>query len=143
MHVLNSYDYALVRIIPSVERGECINVGVIVFCRTRRFLSSLFSLNKGRLLSLSPNIDLTLVQEHLDHFALVCAGGPQSGAIGELSQSERFHWLVSPRSTIIQTSPVHSGLCKDPEVALHHLFNTMVQLNVAPRIEAKYNPTSH
>lgn len=128
MHAHSSYDYALIRVVPSVERGECINVGVILFCRTRRFLKSLIALDIQRLLVIAPDVDLALVQEHLAHFERVCAGGAHSGAIGELSQSERFHWLVSPRSTMIQTSPVHSGLCQDPEAALQQLLNTMVRL---------------
>ncbi|HTK09436.1 MAG TPA: DUF3037 domain-containing protein [Ktedonobacteraceae bacterium] len=128
MHAHSSYDYALIRVVPSVERGECINVGVILFCRTRRFLKTLIDLDIQRLLVVAPDIDLALVQEHLAHFERVCTGGAHSGAIGELSQSERFHWLVSPRSTMIQTSPVHSGLCQDPEAALQRLLNTMVHL---------------
>jgi hypothetical protein len=126
MHALNSYDYALIRVVPSVERGECINVGVIVFCQTRRFLGSRMHLDVQRLLALAPGADSGLIQEHLKHFERVCAGGSQAGAIGALSQSERFHWLVAPRSTIIQPAPVHSGLCKEPERALEHLLNTMV-----------------
>lgn len=129
MHAHSSYDYALIRVVPSIERGECINVGVILFCRTRRFLKSLIDLNVQRLLIIAPDVDVALVREHLAYFERVCAGGAQSGAIGELSQSERFHWLVSPRSTMIQTSPVHSGLCQDPEAALQHLFNTMVRVS--------------
>ncbi len=128
MHALSSYDYALIRIIPSIERGECLNVGVILFCRTRRFLRSVIHLDIQRLLAIAPDSDVALIREHLDHFERVCEGGTRSGVIGELSQSERFHWLVAPRSTIIQTSPTHSGLCKDPEAALLHLVKTMVHV---------------
>jgi Protein of unknown function (DUF3037) len=129
MHALSSYDYALIRVVPSIERGECLNVGVILFCRTRRFLGSLMYLDRSRLFAIAPDIDLALIQEHLDHFECVCAGGAHAGVLGELSQSERFHWLVSPRSTMIQTSPVHSGLCSDPDAALQHLLSTMVRLS--------------
>jgi len=128
MHALNSYDYAIVRVVPCVERGEYINVGVILFCRTRRFLGALISLDNQRLTVLFPAIDLAMVQQHLDSIPLVCSGSIEAGIIGQLSQSERFHWLVSPRSTIIQTSPVHSGLCTDPAVTLEHLLKTMVLL---------------
>ena len=128
MPVRNSYDYALVRLVPHVERGECINVGVILFCRTLQFLDALTHLDSARALALAPHIDLELVKQHLDRIPLICAGGEQAGSIGLLSQPERFHWLVSPRSTIIQTSAVHSGLCSDPQRELEQLFKEMVLL---------------
>jgi Protein of unknown function (DUF3037) len=128
MPARNSYDYALVRLVPHVERGECINVGIILFCRTRRFLGALIHLDEQRALALAPLIDLEFVCQHLDRIPLICAGSELAGSIGRLSQSERFHWLVSPRSTIIQTSHVHSGLCSDPENTLQHLFQKMVLL---------------
>jgi hypothetical protein len=126
MPARNSYDYALVRLVPHVERGEYINAGVILFCRTRRFLGALIHLDEQRALALAPHIDLETVSQHLERIPLICAGGEQAGSIGLLSQPERFHWLVSPRSTIIQTSPVHSGLCSDPESTLKKLFKEMV-----------------
>ena len=122
------YDYALVRLVPCVEREEFINVGVILFCRTRRFLGALVHLDEQRALALDPALDLQAVQQHLDAIPMICAGGKEAGYVGQLSQSERFHWLVSPRSTIIQTSPVHSGVSDDPESTLQHLFKTMVLL---------------
>jgi len=122
------YDYALVRLVPCVEREEFINVGVILFCRTRRFLGALVHLDEQRALALDPALDLQAVQQHLDAIPMICAGGKEAGYVGQLSQSERFHWLVSPRSTIIQTSPVHSGVSDDPASTLQHLFKTMVQL---------------
>jgi Protein of unknown function (DUF3037) len=128
MPALNSYDYAIVRVVPCVERGEYINAGVILFCRTRRFLDALIYLDIQRLTTLYPAVDLDMVQRHLDIIPLVCAGSAEAGAIGQLSQSERFHWLVSPRSTIIQTSPAHSGLSTDPAATLEHLLKTMVLL---------------
>ncbi len=128
MPALNSYDYAIVRVVPCVERGEYINAGVILFCRTRRFLDALIYLDIPRLTTLYPAVDLDMVQRHLDIIPLVCAGSAEAGAIGQLSQSERFHWLVSPRSTIIQTSPAHSGLSTDPAATLEHLLKTMVLL---------------
>jgi len=128
MPARNSYDYALVRLVPHVERGECINAGVILFCRTRRFLGALIHLDSARALALAPRLDLDFVRQHLDRIPLICAGGEQAGSIGLLSQPERFHWLVSPRSTIIQTSPVHSGLCNDPQSTLEELFKEMILL---------------
>ena len=122
----NSYDYAIIRVVPRVERGECINVGVILFCRTRNFLGALTSLDEERLLALAPTVDLELVRRQLQLITLTCAGKAEAGSIACLSLSERFHWLVSPRSTMIQTSSVHCGLCDDPEAALQHLLQEMV-----------------
>jgi len=126
MRALSSYDYAIVRLVPSVEREECINVGVILFSRTRRFLGMRTHLDEQRLAAFAPTTDLEVVKEHLSHLERVCGGGKEAGPIGQLSQSERFHWLVSPRSTIIQISPVHSGVSEDPEGALNRLFDMMV-----------------
>jgi Protein of unknown function (DUF3037) len=126
MHAPNSYDYALIRLVPSVERGECLNIGVILFCRTLEYLGVRIYLDKARSLALSPDLDLASVQEQLDAIVRICEGGPGAGLLGKMSQSERFHWLVSPRSTIIQISPTHEGMCENPEVALDHLLKTMV-----------------
>ena len=126
MHAPNSYDYALIRLVPSVERGECLNVGVILFCRTLGFLGARIHLNATRALALSPNLDLAAIQQQLDSIMLICKGGPEAGDLGKMSQSERFQWLVSPRSTVIQVSPVHEGVGDDPEAALEHMLKTMV-----------------
>jgi len=126
VHALNSYDYALIRVVPSVERGECLNVGVLLFCRTQRFLGVRIHLDQARLLALSPDLDLATVQQELNDIVQICEGGPQAEPLGQMSQSERFHWLVSPSSTVIQTSPVHTGLSSNPEAALEQLFKTMV-----------------
>src|SRR5690242_19646970 len=99
MPALSSYDYAIVHVVPCVERGEYINAGVILFCRTRRFLDALISLDTQRLMALFPTVDIDAVRNHLDIIPLVCVGSEEAGPIGQLSQSERFHWLVSPRST--------------------------------------------
>jgi hypothetical protein len=128
MPVPSSFDYAIIRVVPRVEREEFINAGVILFCRTERFLGALIELNIERLRFLAPDIDLLLVQRHLNLIPLICSGSAEAGTIAHLSQSERFHWLVSPRSTIIQTSPVHSGLCSDPREALQHLLETVVRI---------------
>ena len=126
MHAPNSYDYALIRLVPSVERGECLNVGVILFCRTLGFLGARIHLNATRALALSPDLDLAAIRQQLDTMMLICKGGPEAGDLGKMSQSERFQWLVSPRSTVIQISPVHEGVGDDPESALEHLLKTMV-----------------
>lgn len=124
MPARSSFDYAIVRLVPQVERGEFINVGIILYCRTRRFLAAKIELDLTRLATLAPNFDLSAVQTHLDLIPAICEGGV--GPIGQLSQAERFHWLVTPRSTIIQVSPVHTGLCTEPEAALEHLMASMV-----------------
>ena len=126
MRALSSYDYVLIRVVPNVERGECLNVGVLLFCRTQCFLGVRIHLDQARVLALAPDFDLAAVQQQLDDIVRVCKGGPEAGPLGQMSQSERFHWLVSPRSTIIQTSQVHSGLSADPEAVLEHLLKTMV-----------------
>jgi len=123
----SSFDYAIIRVVPRVERGEFVNAGVVLFCRVRRFLSARIALDIPRLLALAPGIDCDEVRRHLDAVALICAGDPAGGAIALLPQSERFHWLVAPRSSMIQTSPVHAGVTDDPAAMLDHLLATMVQ----------------
>lgn len=111
------YEYAYIRVVPRVERGEFCTVGVILFCRTRRFLG--VRLDWTRLHHLAPTLDPEEVQEHLALFPRICAG---EGPIGQLGQAEAFHWLVAPHSTVIQTSPVHAGLCSDPQATLERLL---------------------
>lgn len=123
---MHAFDYAIVRVVPRVERGEFINAGVIVFSRTARFLAARITLDRERLCALAPGIDCDVVESYLDAIPKICAGGPESGPIGALTQSERFHWLVAPRSTVIQTSPVHSGVHEDPELALEQLYRKLV-----------------
>ncbi len=122
----SSFDYAVVRVVPNVEREEFINVGVILFCRTPSFLGALIRLDTQRLATLAPELDIRLVQEQLDLIPRICAGGPEAGALGELVPVERFRWLTSPRSTSIQVSPVHGGICDDPHAALQDLFEKLV-----------------
>jgi hypothetical protein len=114
-------------LVPRVERGEFVNVGIVLFCRTRRYLAARIEVDPDRLRALAPGLDLPAVQRHLDAIPVVCAGGPAAGPIGGLSQAERFHWLVSPRSTVVQTSPVHSGLCSDPSDALEQMMDALVR----------------
>lgn len=122
----SSFDYAIVRLAPQVEREEFINVGVILFCRTKRFLAAKIELDEARLAVLAPELDPDKVQAHLNLIPLICAGG--EGPIGQLSQAERFHWLITPRSTSIQVSPVHCGLCLDPAHTLERLVESMVRV---------------
>jgi hypothetical protein len=129
---LHPFDYAIVRVVPRVERGECMNVGVILFCRTRRYLAAAIDLDPARLAAFAPGLDPADLHPHLDSIVLIAAGGPDSGPIGALPQSERFHWLSAPRSTIIQPSPVHSGRCPDPAAALDRLMATMVRVEREP-----------
>ncbi|HKE95901.1 MAG TPA: DUF3037 domain-containing protein [Povalibacter sp.] len=121
------YDYAIVRVVPRVDRGEFINAGVILSCQTKDFLQARIDLDEPRLLALDPGADLETIRQNLASITMICQGGAAAGPIGLLSQRERFHWLVAPRSTMIQMSPVHTGRSADPAVALHHLMATMVR----------------
>lgn len=123
----DTYDYAIIRVVPKVEREEFINVGVIVSCPSRGFLDARIELDEERLLALDVTLDIDLIRQHLATIPAICAGGSEAGPIGELSPRQRFHWLVAPRSTIIQTSPVHTGRCKNPADVLEHLLDTMVR----------------
>ncbi|HEY9421382.1 MAG TPA: DUF3037 domain-containing protein [Thermoanaerobaculia bacterium] len=128
MPALSSFDYAIVRVVPRVEREELINAGVLLFCLERDFLQARVEVNEPRIRALWPGTDVELVRAHLEAIPRICAGSPDGGPIARLSLRERFHWLVAPRSTIIQVSPVHSGLCESPERALDDLFRQMVLL---------------
>ena len=120
------YDYAVIRVVPKVDREEFINAGVIVSCPDLLFLEARIRLSEPRLLAIDPTVDLDLVRNHLAAIPTICRGGHEAGSIGQLPQRQRFHWLVAPRSTVIQTSPVHTGRCDDPAAALDHLVATMV-----------------
>ena len=122
-----SYDYAVIRVVPRVDREEFINVGVIVSCPALDFLGARIELDEARLLALHPSIDLQLVRDNLASIPAICAGGADSGPIGRLSPRERFHWLVAPRSTMIQTSSVHTGRCDEPSKVLEQLLQKMVR----------------
>ena len=127
MPAASPFDYAIVRVVPNVEREEFINVGVILFCRALRFLDARIEPDVERLAVFAPELDLLMVEAQLDLIPRICAGGPEAGPLGGLEQAERFHWLVSPRSTTIQVSPVHPGLCVDPQATLNDLFDTLVR----------------
>jgi len=113
--------------VPKVEREEFVNVGVIVSCPVREFLKARIEIDEQRLLALDPTLDTATIRDHLATIPVICSGGEQAGPIGQLLQRERFYWLVAPRSTIIQTSPVHAGFCKNPAAMLEHLLETMVR----------------
>lgn len=126
MSAQNSFDYAVIRVVPRVEREEFVNAGVIVFCLEKNFLAARVHLNAERLRALWPEVDVDLIRQHLEAFPKISAGDPAGGPIARLSLRERFHWLVSPRSTMIQVSPVHSGICnRDPQEALDRLFQRL------------------
>ena len=127
MRDLATYDYAIVRVVPKVERAEFVNVGVIVSCPQRDLLLARIEVDERRLLSLDPTLDLEAVRTHLAAIPTICAGGEKAGPIGQLSQRERFYWLVAPRSTIIQTSPTHTGSACDLEAVVERLLQTMVR----------------
>ena len=126
MSAQNSFDYAVIRVVPRVEREEFVNAGVIVFCLEKNFLAARVQLNAERLRALWPEVDVDLIRQHLEAFPKISLGDPEGGPIARLSLRERFHWLVSPRSTMIQVSPVHSGICNgDPQEALDRLFQRL------------------
>ena len=128
-----AYDYAIVRLVPRVERGEAINVGVILSCPDRDFLAARIELDEARIRALDAGFDGETARAHLDAIPRICRGGPEAGALGELPARARFHWLVAPRSTVIQVSPVHSGRTDDPTAALERLVETLVRTAPAER----------
>jgi hypothetical protein len=121
------FDYAVVRVVPRVDRGEFLNAGVILFSSTAAFLGARIACDHNRLNALAPGIDTAMIDSYLDAIPKVCAGSADAGPIGALAQRARFHWLVAPRSTIIQTSPVHSGVHHDLDAALESLFDKLVR----------------
>jgi hypothetical protein len=121
------YSYAVVRVVPRVERGEFLNVGVVLFSREVDFLQVRIELDDARLLSLAPNADVARVRRHLETFKAIAEGLDDGGPIAALPRPERFHWLVAPRSTVIQTSPVHVGRSDNPEIAINALLDEFVR----------------
>jgi hypothetical protein len=128
-----TYEYAIIRVVPRVEREEFVNVGVIVLCAAQKFIDARIELDERRLMAIDPALDLESIRAHLASISAIANGGDQAGPIGRLTPSERFHWLVAPRSTIIQTSPVHTGRCKDLAAVIERLLDTMVR---QPRAES-------
>jgi hypothetical protein len=124
---LCTYDYAIVRVVPHVERGEFVNAGVIVACASQGFLKALIELDEARVRALDAAIDLDAIRSALQAIPALCVGGDAAGPLGRLSLRERFDWLVAPRSTAIQVSPVHAGRSADLDSELQHLMDTMVR----------------
>jgi hypothetical protein len=121
------FQYAALRIVPRVERGEAVNAGVVLFCRPKRFLGARTQLDEALLAALAPDCDPAAVRPLLETVERIAAGSPEGGPIAQLPQSERFHWLVAPASTIVQPGPVHTGLTDDPKRELDRLFARMVE----------------
>ncbi|GAB2507747.1 DUF3037 domain-containing protein [Lysobacter humi (ex Lee et al. 2017)] len=128
MHTGELYDYAILRVVPRVEREEFLNAGVLLATASGRILLARVELDRARLLTLSPTVDLELVAQQLGAIVAICEGRPGSGPIGELPRRARFHWLTAKRSALIQTSPVHTGRCADPERTVEHLLERMVRV---------------
>jgi hypothetical protein len=120
------FQYAVLRVVPRVERGECFNAGVVLFARARRFLAARVELDEACLAALAPGTDPAPIARHLDGLVRIAAADPAGGPLARLDPSERFHWLVAPSSTVVQPSPVHTGLCLDPEATLARLFAELV-----------------
>jgi hypothetical protein len=121
------FEYAVIRVMPRVEREEFLNVGVILYCPAQDFLQAAFELNEGRLRTFAPDLPVSEIEEHLLAFERICAGGAEAGTIGKLPPGERFRWLTAPRSTVVQTSPVHTGLCSDAGETLAGLLAKLVR----------------
>ncbi|HWK03313.1 MAG TPA: DUF3037 domain-containing protein [Puia sp.] len=120
------FEYAVIRVVPRVEREEFLNVGVILYCPKPKFLQTLFTLDEQRLHSFAPQLDIREVEEHLRAFEQIALGGPDAGPIGKLDIASRFRWLTATRSTVVQTSKVHPGFCGDPPTALQKLYSRLV-----------------
>ena len=127
MHAHSSYDYAVIRVVPRVERQEFVNAGVILWCQERDFLEARVELDEARVRMLDAAVDMDAVRRHLESISIICAGGANAGPIGKLPKRQRFDWLVAPRSTIIQTSAVHSGRTSDPSTTMDRLLDSMVR----------------
>ena len=120
------FQYAIVRVVPRVERGERLNVGIVLLCRPRRYLGARIALDERRLATFAPGLDPDTIRPHLEAIERIARGDPGAGPIARLGLAERFHWLVAPASTIIQPSAVHTGLCRDPAAELEHLVASLV-----------------
>lgn len=126
MPTRTSFDYAVLRVAPRVEREEFVNAGVILFCLQRRFLGARVHVDESKLRALSSEVDVELVRGRLEAVVKICDGAADGGPVARLSQRQRFHWLVAPRSTIVQVSPVHTGICAEPNACLDNLFRQLV-----------------
>ena len=120
------FEYAVIRVVPRVEREEFINVGIILYCRQMKYLRCIYRLDKNKVATICPTLECDEVENHLLSFEAICKGGKGSGAIGLLDVPSRFRWLTATRSTIVQTSKVHPGFCKDPDETVQKLFAQLV-----------------
>lgn len=123
---MHAYEWTVLRVVPRVERGEFVNAGVVVYCRQLDYLAARVAFDEARALALDPDLDLDAVRRHLDAVVDLCAGAPAAGPNGQRPQGERFRWLAAPRSTVVQTSPLHTGLTENPEAELARLLVCMV-----------------
>ncbi|MCP9959810.1 MULTISPECIES: DUF3037 domain-containing protein [Streptomyces] len=123
----NVFEYALLRVVPRVDRGECFNAGVVVYCRARSFVAARTHLDEGKLAALDPRADVTGVRAALRAVEGVCRGGEDAGQAGRDDAGRRFRWLVAPRSTVVQPGPVHTGLTADPEAEVERLLDLLVR----------------
>jgi len=126
MQEQHSFEYAVIRVVPKVEREEFMNVGVILYCQSLSFLDALFTMNEERLLALSHGMEMDEIKKHLSAFCDICRGGPEAGPIGKLDMGSRFRWLTATRSTVLQCSKVHPGLTTDPAGTLKNLHERLV-----------------
>lgn len=124
---MQPYEWTLLRVVPRVERGEQVNAGVVVYCHALDYLAAAVALDEDRLRALDPGADLAAVRRHLRAVEDLCSGAPSAGANGDRPPGERFRWLAAPRSTVVQTSPVHTGLTDDPAAELARLVDVMVR----------------
>ena len=126
MQEKNLFEYAIVKIVPKVERGECLNVGVVLFCKKSKFLQAMFWFDEARVLHAFPWADIDEIKQHLNAFEQICVGNNQPGTIASLDVQSRFKWLTAKRSTVIQTSKTHPGFCDNAETKLQQLYNQLV-----------------
>jgi hypothetical protein len=122
----SAFEYAVLRLVPDIERGEAVNVGVVLFCRTKRFLDAQSVAELRWIEPLWPHLDQHPILRQIEQIGLICRGDRSTGLIGELPAPERFRWVIAPRSTILQAGPVHCGLCSDPAAQLQHLYQRLV-----------------
>lgn len=124
------YEYTVIRVVPCVEREEFVNAGVILFCKQHRFLAARLALDEERLLALQPRADIGEIRRQLELIPTIIRGGRGAGDLGMLPPAERFRWLASPRNTVVQPSPVHPGLCDDPQAALDEIYDRLVPVRI-------------
>ncbi len=134
------FQYAMLRVVPDVERGERLNAGIVLLCRPRRFLQAHIHLDETLLLRMAPGADIGRLRAHLDLVPRLCAGDPDAGPLALLDQAERFHWIVSPSSTMVQPSAVHTGLTEDPAATLEALVTRLVSRETAPADPKRNGP---